>query len=210
MSKRKNMQRRGLTVQNVLSYKPKVMDFEGSWLNSFGCPELSGSWLIWGGSGNGKTRFALKLSKYLCRFGRVVYNSLEEGLSLSMQNAIREVGMTDVSRRFLLLDKEPIKDLTERLGKQKSADIVIIDSLQYSGLNYERYKMLKDSFRGKLFIFVSHAEGKQPEGRIAKSIRFDSNVKIWIEGYKAVVVSRFGGGELFTIWDKGAIQYWGS
>jgi hypothetical protein len=71
-------------------------------------------------------------------------------------------------------------------------------------MNYSDYKKLRDNFRGKLFILVSHAEGKLPEGRVAKNIRFDAMVKIWVEGYMAWPVSRYGGGEPYIIWEEGA------
>ena len=115
--------------------------------------------------------------------------------------------MQEVARRFVLLDKEPVPELIERLAKQKSPDVVFIDSIQYTGLNYADYKLLKDRFRHKLFVMVSHAEGNQPSGRVARSIRFDAGVKIWIEGFQAYTTSRYGGGEPYVIWEEGAFKY---
>lgn len=198
---------RALSIENIINYNPVTLDFEGRWLASFGKPELCGSWLVWGASGHGKTRFVLQLCKYLCRFGRVAYDSLEEGLSKSMQNAILDVGMKDTARRFVLLDKENIADLIERLQRRKSPDIIVIDSVQYTGMTYNDYKKLRDEFPRKLFILISHADGKEPAGRVAKSIRYDAFVKIRIVGYKAFPISRYGGGEAYTIWEKGATDY---
>lgn len=198
---------RALSIENIINYNPVTLDFEGRWLASFGKPELCGSWLVWGASGHGKTRFVLQLCKYLCRFGRVAYDTLEEGLSKSMQNAILDVGMKDTARRFVLLDKENIADLIERLQRRKSPDIIVIDSVQYTGMTYNDYKKLRDEFPRKLFILISHADGKEPAGRVAKSIRYDAFVKIRIVGYKAFPISRYGGGEAYTIWEKGATDY---
>ncbi|MCL2040871.1 MAG: hypothetical protein FWG84_02370 [Bacteroidales bacterium] len=175
--------RRGITVKDILNYKPGVMAFEGKWFDSFGTPERTGCWLIWGSSGNGKTYFALQLCKYLAQFGKVAYNSLEEGLSFSFQKAVKSVGMSDVSHNFILLDKEPVGTLSDRLKKQRSPDIIIIDSLQYSGLNKDTAKTLTDSFPHKLFIFISHADGKNPAGRTAKAVKFHASVKLHVEGY---------------------------
>ncbi|MDR2814652.1 MAG: hypothetical protein LBB79_08395 [Prevotellaceae bacterium] len=204
---------RARSVAEILKYRPKALPFTGEWLDSFGTPELGGCWLIWGNSGNGKTRFTLQLCKYLARFGRVAYSSLEEGMSLSFQNAIRSVGMQDVARRFVMLDKEPIGELRARLCGQKSPDVVVIDSVQYSGLNRESAKALVDDFPRKLFIFVSHAEGRHPSGRTAGAIRFHAGVKLYVEGYRIPApVSRFKEGECapFTIWPEGAQRYWGN
>lgn len=201
---------RALSIKNIEEYRPVEMEFSGRWAASFGCPERRGSWLIWGNSGNGKTRFALQLSKYLCQFGRVVYNSLEEGLSKSMQTAIRAVEMKEVGRRFTLLDMEPMEELEARLEKRKSPDIVVIDSLQYLQMKQEDYNRFKKKFPDKLFIFLSHARGKEPNGSVARSIRYDAFVKIWIEGYKAFPTSRYECDQAeFVIWHKGATDYWG-
>lgn len=200
---------RALSVNNIIDYNPSVLRFEGLWKESFGAPELCGSWLIWGASGNGKTRFALQLCKYLCEFGKVTYNSLEEGLSKSMQKAIIATGMTGVSKKFTLLDQEPIEELKVRLSKRRSPDIIVIDSIQYTGMNYKDYKTLRSEFPHKLFILISHADGKEPAGRVAKSIRYDAFIKIRIEGYKALPVSRYGGGEPYIIWEEGSKKYWG-
>ncbi len=205
------MIKRGLTIRDIRNFKPKVLPFTGDWEASIGQPELTGSWIVWGGSANGKTRFALQLARYFAHFCRVAYNSLEEGLSLSMKNAIAEVGMSDpkVKRNFVLLDKEPIDELMERLKKQRSPKVVIIDSLQYTGLTYNEYKILRDTFRRKLFVFISHGEGKDPKGNVGKSVKYDAFVKIYVEGYKAFPQSRFGGGREYVIWEKGATDYWG-
>ncbi|MCM8873115.1 MAG: hypothetical protein NDJ65_07560 [Paludibacteraceae bacterium] len=201
------MKKRALSINDIRAYSPEVMEFEGEWLESIGCPELTGSWIIWGGSANGKTRFALQLAKYLSRFGKVVYDSLEEGLSLSMQKAIEDVGMADAKRNFHLLDKETLPELEARLEKQRSAQIIIIDSLQYTGLTYNDYKRLRDRFRRKLFIFVSHAEGQNPKGNVGKSVKYDAFVKIYVEGYTAYPQSRYGGGKPYVIWEEGARKY---
>ena len=201
---------RAVSVSQLMATNHNPMEFEGDWFNLIGKAQKTGTWLIWGNSGNGKTRFALQLAKYLCQFGRVAYDSLEEGASLSMKKAFIETGMQDVKRRIVLLDKEPIPELTERLEKRKSPDIIILDTVQYSGMNYKQYQLLVDRFRNKLFILLSHAEGKHPAGRVAKSIRYDASAKINIEGYKAFVTSRYGGnGEPYVIWEKGANEYWG-
>ena len=199
---------RSISIDQLYRTNIRSLDFQNEWLDAIGRPEMSGCWIIWGNSGNGKTRFALQLAKYLTTFGRkVAYNSLEEGVSLSLRNAIEDCNMQEVARRFVLLDKEPVPELIERLAKQKSPDVVFIDSIQYTGLNYADYKLLKDRFRHKLFVMVSHAEGNQPSGRVARSIRFDAGVKIWIEGFQAYTTSRYGGGEPYVIWEEGAFKY---
>jgi hypothetical protein len=199
---------RAISVSQLEAMEFNELPFEGDWQALIGNPELSGSWLIWGDSGNGKTRFALQLCKYLAQFCRVAYNSMEEGASKSMKRAFREVGMGEVKCAVILLDNEPVDELKERLRKRRSPDVIVIDSIQYSGLNYRDYVALRSEFTNKLFILISHADGKNPAGRTAKSIRYDAFVKIRIEGYRAFALSRYGGGKPFTIWKEGAEAYY--
>lgn len=95
--------KRALNINDIVNYRPETIDLGEEWSVSVGHPELKGSWLVWGNSGNGKTRFALQLAKAFARHVKTVYDSLEEGLSQSMQHAVISCGMSDVSRKFLLL-----------------------------------------------------------------------------------------------------------
>lgn len=117
--------------------------------------------------------------------------------------------MADVARRFIILDREPMNVLSERLKRKKSPSVVIVDSFQYSGLTYAGYKQLKEEHPGKLFIFISHAEGRRPEGSAAKKVEYDADIKIFVEGFKASCKSRFMDrpGVPFIIWEEGAIKY---
>ncbi|MCH4824268.1 hypothetical protein ML462_13915 [Gramella lutea] len=197
--------KRAISVDEMYKMKFEEMPFEGEWLESFGKPERSGVWIIWGQSGNGKTDFAIKTAKNLTKFGRVAYNTLEEGARKSFQLACKRNHMHHVKGKFIIL-QEGIEDLEKRLNKRKAPNVVIIDSFQYTGLTKTEYKRLKAKYPKTLFIFISHAEGKQPEGRAAKFVRYDADVKIRVEGYRAYVTSRYGGGEPFTIWAEGAAE----
>lgn len=199
--------KRAISIDNLYNQRFKTFDFEGKWLDMVGRPEVKGSWFVWGNSSNGKTVFAAKLAKYMSNFGRVLYNSLEEGASASLKRAF-EIAEIDTNDKITPLDKEPVPELLERLRKHKSPNIIIIDSFQYTGLTKDSYKAMLKEFPNKLFIFISHAEGKQPSGRTARTVKYDANVKIWIEGFKAIPKSRYGGDTPLIIWDKGAEIYW--
>lgn len=206
---------RAISNKNVLMARFEVAEFDGRFLASFGKPELRGAWLIYGGSGCGKTTFVMQLCKYLTRFRRVAYNSLEQGLSLSLQKTWLRVGMEEAGNRIILLDKEQMKDLRNRLVRKHSPDVVVIDSVQYLRRFYaEQYQSLRDEFPDKLFIFVSHESNGNPKGAIAQSIRYDADIKVRVEGYKAFVTTRYEvselgeGGADFVIWEEGASKYW--
>lgn len=206
---------RAYSSANIRSARFKTVDFDGAWLASIGMPVLRGTWLIYGGSGSGKTSFCLQLAKYLSQFGRVLYNSLEQGLSPTMQAAWIAGGMDEAGRRVKLLDRESYDELFERLAKRQSPEIVIIDSINYlRGLRLCDYQLLSQRYRKKLFIVVAHEKGGEPKGALAQAIRYDADVKIRVEGYRAMVTSRYATGEVggddYIIWEDGADAYWGT
>lgn len=201
---------RAYGVKQIMNANFKTLDFDGHWLDLIGQPEPIGSWMIWGGSWNGKSSFCLALAKYLTQFGKVAYNSLEEGRCESIKRGFQKVDMMDVDGKLLLLDQEPISELILRLEKKKSPRFIFIDSLQYAGLTYKDYIDLINRFRNKLFICLSHADGKEPAGAVAKRVRYDAFVKIWVEGFMAFAESRYGGNrQPYTIWQQGAEEYYG-
>ena len=200
---------RAYSVANVFDAKFNVLEFDGIWRDAVGCPELTGSWFIYGAPKNGKTSLAMMLAKYLTRFGRVGYNSVEEGLSLSIRESMRRAKIKEVRTRFILIEKETVPELIERLSKHKSPDIIFIDSVQFMELKFSEYKKLKEQFPGKLFVYVSHIEGKRPEGATARRIWRDANVSIRVEGFKGFPIGRYGGGEPVVISEELSDAYWG-
>lgn len=202
--------RRALSVSDVLRMKKETYAFEGAWEAAFGHPERNGVWFVWGNSGNGKTSFMLQLCKELSKFGRIAYDSLEEGASLTMKNAFMAMGMQDVARRFVLLDREDMGQLDARLGKRKSPDIVVIDSWQYTKMSYKDYEAFKERHANKLLIFVSQADGNKPLGRTALSVMYDAALKIWVSGFRAHSKGRyFGSKGYYTIWEERAQLVYG-
>jgi len=199
--------KRAISIPTLRSKKYVLLPFRDKWKNSIDNPEDRGSWIIWGNSGNGKSRFVMQLAEYLTNFGKVIYNSMEEGTSYSFAKNVKDAGITTDK---ILVVNESLKELSVRLSSSRSPRIIIIDSIQHAGFNKTDYTKFKRSHHNCLLIFISHADGKKPEGRTANFIRYDSAVKIYVEGYKAMVTSRYGGNEDFIIWPEGAAKYWGT
>lgn len=205
----KTFSRNAKGVRELLSMKFETLPFEGEWYDAFANPESRGVWIVWGSSGSGKTTFVLKLCKELCKYGRVLYNSLEEGVSLTMQEAVRRNDMLEVNRRFLLTS-ETIEELDLRLKRQKSPDFVVIDSLQYTRMSHEDFIKFKDKHCNKLLIFVSHARGKNPNGRVAEKVLYHASLKVYVEGKRAHCLGRFIGPKgYYDIWPEEAEIYYG-
>ena len=201
--------KRAISVDQLIKKKFKTMRFDGPFEKSIGdIVERSGSWILYGDSGHGKTTFSLILAKYLTKFGRVAYDTIEEGARLSFQKAIVRQNFTKLQARKFIILSEGIEELKVRLHKQKSPDFIIIDSLQYTFLTKKEYKDLIDEFPTKLFIWISHADGKKPKGTLARDVEYHADVKMRIEGFKVIMKSRYGGVDDFTVSKEIAATYW--
>lgn len=208
MSKKIN---RAYSVSNVLSKKFHPLDFTGEWETTLGKPDKAFSAIIWGGTTNGKTEAAVKFAKYLTNFGKVAYNSLEQGLSATMQKSLIRNHMDTCGNSFVLLDREPFDEMIIRMSKPKSPDFLFIDSVQYTRINKAQYYQLKELMlkKGKGIIWISQAKGSLPKGALADDIMFDVDLKLWVEGFKLFPDGRLnGGGEPFVIWAQKAAKYW--
>lgn len=201
---------RAYSPKEVLSMNIPCLEFEGAWQHAFGHPSRTGVWIVWGNTGNGKSSFAMQLAKELCKYGKVAYNSLEESLSLNFQRTLARFRMDEEAGRFFVLDMESPDDLSRRLKKKHSPNFVIIDSLQYWGISHAEFKALKEAHRNKLLIFISHADGKDPKKGIGDRVAYDADLKIQVEGYRAMAKARSvpNAGVYYTIWEEGAEAYW--
>ncbi|HOI31195.1 MAG: ATP-binding protein [Bacteroidales bacterium] len=210
MSKKADIElSRALSVDNVLSYKFTGLPFEGEMRDVFGTPERAGSWIIWGHSGSGKTTFNMQLARYISQFEKVIYNSLEEWPSASIASAYKRAGLKQGDK--LIMVGEPMDLFAIRMQRKRSPNVMIIDSVKYTKFRWSDYEKFCKLFPNKLKIWVAHAKGKEPKGGLAVDIQFDSHVKIYTEGYRAFITSRFsdnGSGHL-DIWPAGARKYWG-
>lgn len=198
------------SVDEIESTKFKLLEFEGKWLESFGKPEARGVWIIYGKSYNGKSSLMMQLAKYLTGFvkNKVLIDSLEEGKTESFKLNIARSGINAVKDKVLFGNRVPVDKVCERLDKQRSPEIVFFDSVQYTNLNKKTYEALRDKYRHKLLIFISQADkAGDPKGSLAEDIKFDADVKIKVEGFKAFPESRFGGGEEFIIDPERAAKY---
>ena len=206
---------RAYSNANIRKARFRTAALEGAWRDSIGLPVLQGTWLIYGASGAGKTTYTLRLAKYLSQFGRVLYNSLEQGLSPTMQSAWLREEMAEAGRRIRLLDRESYDELFERLAKRQSPEIVIIDSINFlRGVRLSDYDLLTRRYRKKLFVVIAHEKGGEPKGALAQAIKYDADIKIHVEGYRAMITSRYAteeaGGQDYIIWAEGAKAYWGT
>jgi hypothetical protein len=201
-------ERKVYSVSDVYIAKFKAVKLGGEWEAAIGSPQLVGSWMIYGQPKQGKTTFTLMMAKMLAQYSRVLYNSVEEGFSLTMQNAFKRVGMIN-ARRKVLLSQLPFKDLVEYLRRPKSPGVVIIDSVQYINLTMPEYEKLKTEFPRKLFVYISHVKGSVPAGIVAEKIMRNSDVVFFVKGFRAFPSGRYEGNKPITISEELAAKFWG-
>lgn len=204
------MPKKAINTYNLFKAKFKLLNLDEPWASLIGMPEQTGTWLVYGSPKNGKTSFCMALCKYMTKFSRVIYNSVEEGMSLTMQDAVRRAQMQTVGNRFLLGDKWTVDELTEELRKKNSPNFVVIDSVQFADLKFSEYRSLKETFPHKIFCYVSHVNGKEPDGNIAKRIYRDANAVFRVEGFRAFPVTRYGGSGYYDVVKEKAEAYWGN
>lgn len=202
--------KRAKTVNDFYMKVYKTIAWSEKWKAAFGEPETTGMWIVWGNSANGKTSFVMQMIRELCINDKVVYNSLEEGFGLTMKQTIKQT-LTGLEKRYhrnLGFVSESMSDLNERLNRRRSARVVVIDSFQYTELSYKAMTEFVEAHPTKLFVVISQADGKQPLGRAARSLRYYARQKIFVEGYRAHSLGRINSGGIYTIWEERAHAYW--
>lgn len=195
-----------LTVANIQNTKVERIPFEDEWYEAFKQPQNRGVWYVWGGSGSGKSSFAMQLAKELAKSGNVLYNVLEEETDDSdFIDRTITFQMQDVKESFHA-QRYTLKELNAYLEKRSSADYIIIDSLPYFLENWQEYKEFKQQWATKkVLIFIGHAEGKNPSTELQKKVMFDAKMKIFVSGYLATCKGRTIGpnGGRFIVWQEG-------
>jgi predicted ATP-dependent serine protease len=197
-----------ITNVNIQNTKHEVMPFSGVWRDCFGNPQMSGSWIIYGTSGSGKTSFALQLAKYLTRFRRVLYWSIEQGNTPSFQKSWKREGMDECRTDIIMADEdETFKSVEKSMNQRYGRGVLIIDSLtplraqQFSIKNYEAFRK---RMKGKLLIFISHEKHGIPDTKVGDYILKLSDLKMRVEGFKVSTITRSGKGlRDYVVWEEG-------
>ena len=206
---------RALSIASIEEKRYDYIPFEGEFAEAFGHRERGGIWIVYGKSGMGKTRFTLDLAREFDRIGySVLFATLEMGICSDFNEELKSAGIRSKEQRIKFVDEISVADLDSYLSKQRSPDVVFIDSIQYFTDQFEAKAEeiihLRKKYRSKIFIFISHIEGKEVEGKAAYIVKRDSFVRIQVEGFRAIYKGRGRGGEkgYYTIWDEGARKYW--
>lgn len=177
------------------------------WERTIGKAEKGFNAMVWGKSGSGKTTYVLKMCAEFARFGRVLYNSLEQGFSGALQDNVKSAGIdSSPYKNNIMFISCQFDDMLEYIKKSR-AKFIVIDSAQYmgsNGLTYSQYKKLKEFCKKthKSIIVISHSAGEHPKGNYAKAIRYDVDIKIYVANGRANADSRYGATLPYVIFEK--------
>lgn len=197
---------RTIGVSGLLSKKYKAYDLSEEWRNVIGNPEHNFKMIVWGPSGHGKTTFALKLCKELSRFGKVYYNSIEQGEGKSLQDVAKHCNLEECKGRMTFGDRDTFDEMVDKL-KRNRARFCVIDSVQYLSLTVGQYKQLIEMFPRKAFVFISwEGAAGLPKGEHAKAIRYMVCIKVHVRNAIANANSRFGATKPYRIFEKPVVQ----
>lgn len=194
------------------SYVP----FEREWFDLFGKTQFTGNWIVYGKSGQGKTAFTLRLAKAFNDMGKkVLFIEMEMGAESDFISQLHTFGIrSDITKNFTVSDGATLEELSDRLSQQRSADVIFIDSVQYMhdlyGASGAKLIELSRKYPNKVFIYISHVDGKEVDGSTAYEIKRDSMKRIYIEGFLAKFIGRGAGGPTrrYIIWDEGYRNYY--
>lgn len=194
---------RTLGVNYIMNKQYRSLPFEGEWLETFGEVSDPFSMLVYGHPKHGKTTFIMKFCKYLTQFGKVFYNSIEEGDCKTIQDAFKRCHMDELEDgKFMLGDRYFFNDMVEYLKGSNKGRFVVIDSRDFINLTCVQFKKLKLMFPRKSFIIICWEAAGKPAGKFAKDIEFIVDMVVHVHNYRAHARSRFGGGKEYVIWDK--------
>jgi predicted ATP-dependent serine protease len=153
-----------------------LVDLDEQFKNFIGEIEDAFDAIAHGMSGNGKSNLIAQLlieliKKLNCKAEYVAY---EEGHAKTMQNLliIRYKMLELLGNVLQVTDHYTYEQLKARMARRKSAKIFVIDSIQAAKFTAEQCAELKRLFvfsrKKKIIIYVSWAEGKTPQGAVAK------------------------------------------
>jgi len=187
------------------------IEFGGEWKKAFGEPEKGGIWYVGGRPGNGKTSFVVQLIKVLAQLGmRVRFYNLEEQASITMQETIRRVDLTEEARKITVISyMVDYKDIRQDLDNART-NAVVIDTIQKAGITKLQVEELRRDYPDVLIIFVSHVlPSGMPEKAPANQAYREASLKIFVDRFRAISQGRyFGEIGYYTIWKERADQCW--
>jgi hypothetical protein len=183
--------RKSLSARDIIGSVFVKYDLSKEWREAIGPIGEGVSMIVWGDSGSGKTTFCLKLALELCRFGKVYYNSMEQGKSDGFKEGLKRLDFNNIpASKVSFGNRDSWEDCKAKIRYNK-ARFVILDSIDYLKFTAEDFKLLTERYKKRTFIVVSHGD-KYPKSAHADEIRYMVDVKIKLKHGVATADSRLG------------------
>jgi predicted ATP-dependent serine protease len=171
---------KAISLESLKSKKFKTLPFSDKWKDLIGTPEANFCMMVYGKPGQGKSYFTLELSEYLAsKFGTILFNSSEEGSSLSLQNKIANFNMENI----YLGDAKDINSLQLFLT-QSPYKFVVIDSINHINITPEDLRKLRGLHPTKAFICILQST-KSGDFKGSNEYEHDADISIKIDNKKA-------------------------
>lgn len=200
--------KRTYSPKEIMMQTYKTLPWGGRWAAAFGYPEESAVWFISGASASGKSSFVMQLAYELTHYGKVLYESYEEGVNRSFQERMLRFELDKRQGYFRVATADTIENLKERLSRRHSPKFVIVDSYQDAGWEWRETIDLIEAFPKKSFIFISQVLKGQPIGKAACRLKYKADVKVRVSGFRAYCQGRFNpeAGNSYVVWEEGVIR----
>jgi len=154
----------------------------GSEYEFIGEPESNFYMVVHGQPGNGKSTWALNFAHYLSNnFGKVLYNSSEEGFSKSLQNKSKDMR----SDYLFFSNLRTFDDLKKEIEKGRYR-FIFIDSINDMKISPEELQQLRNKNKKSGFVGVLQAtKGGNFKG--SNDFAHDCDIKIRFENYVPIM-----------------------
>jgi hypothetical protein len=170
---------KAISLESLKSKKFNTWKFSDKWKDLIGTPEANFCMMVYGKPGQGKSYFTLELSEYLAsNFGTVLFNSSEEGSSLSLQNKIVDFNMENI----FLGSADHINSL-QLLLTQSPYKFVVIDSVNHMNITPEDLRKLRGLHPTKAFICILQST-KGGDFKGSNEYEHDADISIKIDNRK--------------------------
>lgn len=175
---RENDAKNVISLRDLQKARFKTLQFTGNWKELMGTPEERFSVMIYGQSGQGKSTFAINFAEYLSNnFGTVLFNSAEEGISLTLQDKLKNLKSTDL---FISHHKD-FNSMKKHL-KTSTCKFVVLDSVNHMNLTPENVEELRNMDKTRGFISI-HQVTKTGDFKGDNKFLHNCDVEIVVDNY---------------------------
>ena len=175
-------------VKSVRERNYDTLDLGERFNELLGRPEAKFTAMLYGGSGCGKSVFALQLADYFAKhYGKVLYNSHEE-INQTLSNRIQSFNID--APKLYFGNKLDLDEMMHKI-KRNYYRMVIIDSVQYMEFTEEQYKYLRETFAKRKLAIVMVSFGTKGNPTKAKDLLHASDIKAFFKDGKIDVMSSY-------------------